>query len=183
MKLKKPKLEPKVSAGSMADIAFLLLIFFLVSTRLLQDKGLMLQLPTDLEPTETPIHERNLFKVLINSKNQYLIEGQVRSDLSGLVEEIKSFVKNPNSNPTLSESPEKAIISIKTQRGAQYASFISVLDLIKESYYQLYGESVGLSSDEFRKLSKANPSELALYQKARKAFPMNISIADPDKLK
>ncbi|MEP2023739.1 MAG: biopolymer transporter ExbD [Reichenbachiella sp.] len=183
MRLKKPKLEPKVSAGSMADIAFLLLIFFLVSTSLLQDKGLMLQLPPDIEPTETPIKERNLFKVLINSKNEFLIEGKVRSDLAGLVEEIKTFVKNPSSSPTLSESPEKAIISIKTQRGAQYASFISVLDLIKESYYQMYGERIGLSSDEFRKLNKSKPSELAIYQKARKGLPMNISIADPDKIK
>lgn len=158
MKLNKPKLEPKVSAGSMADIAFLLLIFFLVSTSLLQDKGLMLQLPPDVPPTETPVKERNLFKVLINSKNQYLIEGTVRSDLSGLVEEIKNFIKNPSSDPSLSESPDKAIISIKTQRGAQYASFIAVLDLTKESYYQMYGERVGLSADEFRKLSKTKPS-------------------------
>lgn len=182
MKLKRPKSEPKVSAGSMADIAFLLLIFFLVSTSLLQDKGLMIQLPPDVPPTETPINDRNLFKVLINSKNQYLIEGKVRSDLSGLIEEIKSFVRNPSSDPSLSESPEKAIISIKTQRGAQYASFILVLDLIKESYYQMYGERVGLSSDEFRKLRKSKPTELALNQRARTGLPMNISIAEPDKL-
>ncbi|WP_422358797.1 ExbD/TolR family protein [Reichenbachiella sp.] len=183
MKLKRPKSEPKVSAGSMADIAFLLLIFFLVSTSLLQDKGLMLQLPPDVEPTETPVNERNLFKVLINSKNEYLIEGQVRTDLSGLVEEIKTFVQNPSSNPTLSEKPEKAVISIKAQRGAHYTSFISILDLVKESYYQMYGERVGLTSDEFRKLRKSNPSELALYQKARIGLPMNISIANPDQIK
>ncbi|MEP3386654.1 MAG: biopolymer transporter ExbD [Reichenbachiella sp.] len=183
MKLKRPKSEPKVSAGSMADIAFLLLIFFLVSTSLLQDKGLMLQLPPDAPPTDTPINERNLFKVLINSKNQYLIEGEVRTDLSGLVEEVKTFVQNPNANPNLSESPAKAVISIKTQRGAQYASFISILDLVKESYYQIYGERVGLSSDEFRKLNKSSPVDFERYQKARTGFPMNISIAEPDKTK
>lgn len=182
MKFKNSKLEPKVSAGSMADIAFLLLIFFLVSTNILQDKGLMLQLPPDVPPTDTPINDRNLFKVLINSKNEYLIEGKVRTDLNGLTDEIKAFVKNPNSDPKLSESPDKAIVSVKTQRGAHYASFISVLDLIKESYYQMYGERVGLSSDEFRKLNKSKPTEYALYEKARKGLPMNISIADPDKL-
>lgn len=182
MKLNRTKLEPKVSAGSMADIAFLLLIFFLVSTSILQDKGLMLQLPPDVPPTDTPINERNLFKVLINSKNEYLIEGKVRTDLKGLTDEIKAFVKNPYADPSLSESPEKAVISIKTQRGAQYASFVSVLDLVKESYYQMYGEKVGLSSDEFRGLNKSKPKEYALYQKARQNLPMNISIADPDKL-
>lgn len=180
MKKFRTKLEPKVSAGSMADIAFLLLIFFLVSTSLLQDKGLMLQLPPNLPPIDTKINNRNLFKVLINSQNQYLIEGEVWSDLSGLTDEVKKFVINPTSSPTLAESPEKAIISIKAQRGAQYVSFIDVLDRIKESYYQLYGERVGLTADQFRALDKSNPEEYSLYQKARKGLPMNISIADPD---
>lgn len=183
MKLKKPKLEPKVSAGSMADIAFLLLIFFLVSTSLLQDKGLMLQLPPDVEPADMPIQDRNLFKVLINSNNQYLIEGDIRADLNGLTEEIKTFVRNPSADAHLAESPEKAIISIKAQRGASYASFISALDLVKESYYQMYGERVGLSSDEFRKLNRKHIKEQRLYQKARDGMPMNISIAEPDKIK
>lgn len=180
MKKFRTKLEPKVSAGSMADIAFLLLIFFLVSTSLLQDKGLMLQLPPDLPPTETLIKDRNLFKILINSKNQYLIEGDVRADLSGLTDEVKAFVQNPYANATLAEMPEKAVISIKAQRGAHYASFIDVLDCVKESYYQMYGERVGLTADEFRSLDKNKLDEYALYQKARKGLPMNISIAEPD---
>lgn len=182
MKLKKTKVEPKVSAGSMADIAFLLLIFFLVSTNLLQDKGLMLQLPPDVPPTDTPIKDRNLFKVLINSKNEYLIEGKVRSDLAGLHDEVKMFVLNPFSNPSLSESPKKAIISIKTQRGAHYASFIAALDIIKESYYQMYGEQVGLSSEEYRRLNRNIPKEYSLYLKGKMNLPMNISIAEPDQI-
>ncbi|MEO9966520.1 MAG: biopolymer transporter ExbD [Reichenbachiella sp.] len=183
MKLKKPKLEPKVSAGSMADIAFLLLIFFLVSTSLLQEKGLMMQLPPDLEPLDAPVRKRNLFKVLINSHNQYLIEGEVRSDLNGLEDEIKNFVVNPNSDPNLAENPQKAIISIKTQRGAEYATFITVLDRIKESYYQMYGEQVGLTSSEFRALNRNKKKDRLLYEKARQNLPMNISIAEPDKIK
>lgn len=182
MKLKKPKLEPKISAGSMADIAFLLLIFFLVSTNLLQDKGLMLQLPPDVPPIDTQIKDRNLFKVLINSKNEYLIEGNVRSDLSGVAGEVKRFVLNPSSKPSLAERPDKAIISIKTQRGAKYASFIAALDIVKESYYQIYGERVGLTSEQFRKLNRNKPKEYQLYLKGKENLPMNISIAEPDKL-
>ena len=116
VKFKKPKNEPKVSAGSMADIAFLLLLFFLVATTLQQDKGLMMQLPPDVPPTDVPIKERNLFKIRINSFNQFLIQEEIRDDLEGLIDDIKSFVLNEENNPSLSVSPEDAIFSVKTQR-------------------------------------------------------------------
>lgn len=180
IRFKKPANEPKVSTGSMADIAFLLLIFFLVATTLQQDKGLMMQLPPDVPPTEIPIKERNLFKIRINSSNQFLIQNEIRNELAGLPDEIKTFVNNNGENPTLSISPKDAIISIKTQRGTSYENFILVLDLVKEAYYQMYGERVGLTSDEFRKLDQDDPKQLALYQKARHDLPMNISIANPD---
>ena len=180
IQLRRPKNEPKVSAGSMADIAFLLLIFFLVATTLQQDKGLMMQLPPDVPPTETQIKERNLFKIRINSSNQFLIQNEVRSDLTGLTAEVKSFVNNHGVDPSQSISPKDAIISIKTQRGTQYENFILVLDQVKEAYYQLYGERVGLTSEAFRKLDREDPSQLALYEEAREGLPMNISIANPD---
>lgn len=182
IKIKRPKVEPKVSAGSMADIAFLLLIFFLVATTLVQEKGIMMQLPPDVPLTETPIKDRNLFKILINSNNQFLVEGELRNNLKGLEKEVKAFVMNPNNNPTLSEKPSEAIISIKAQRGTKYSYFIETLDAIKEAYYQLYGERVGLSSSEFRKLDRENPGENKLYLTAREGLPMNISIAEPDKI-
>lgn len=182
IRLKKPKSVPKVSAGSMADIAFLLLIFFLVATTLMQDKGLMLQLPPDVPPTETRIKDRNLFKIRINSKNQFLIEEKIVEDLHNLKEEVMDFVLNPNANPSLSESPDKAIISIKTQRGTSYSNFIDVLDEVKEAYYTMYGDRIGLSSKEFRALDKKNPLQNELYLTARAGLPMNISIAEPDKI-
>lgn len=182
IRLNRPKSEPKVSAGSMADIAFLLLIFFLVATTLEQEKGLMMQLPPDVPPKDTPIKERNLFKIRINSSNQFLIQNKVRKELSGLTNEIKAFVNNNGVNPSLSISPRDAVVSIKTQRGTSYENFILVLDLVKESYYQLYGERVGLTADEFRQLDRDDPKQLALYQKARLDLPMNISIAEPDKI-
>ncbi len=171
--------EVSISAGSMADIAFLLLIFFLVATTLDKDKGLMIQLPPEAPPTPTEIHERNLFKIHINSKNQFLVENEVRTSLDDLVLEIKEFVLNPLSSGLLADSPQEAIISIKTQRGTKYGVFIEVLDKVKEAYYQMYGEKVGLTSDEFRNLKRTDPSQLEMYQFARAGFPMNISIAEP----
>ncbi|MCP4460069.1 MAG: biopolymer transporter ExbD [Cytophagales bacterium] len=181
MRIKKNRSEVTVSAGSMADIAFLLLIFFLVATTLSKDKGLMIQLPPDMPPTKTRIIDRNLFKIHINSANKFLIENEVRTNLEGLVDEMKEFVLNPSNSSSLAENPEKAIISIKTQRGTTYSYFIEILDLVKEAYYQMYGEKLGITSDQFRALDRDNPTEMEMYQFARSGLPMNISIAEPNK--
>ncbi|WP_109830240.1 ExbD/TolR family protein [Reichenbachiella versicolor] len=183
LKFKKPKLEPKVSAGSMADIAFLLLIFFLVATNLLQDKGLIMQLPPEAPPTITKIKERNLYTIQINSKNQFLIEGKIRENLNNVTQEIKEFVLNPQHQSSLSETPQKAIISVKANRGTKYKHFVETLDQIKQAYYEMYGEKVNLSADEFRKLNRKDPHQDHLYLLARQNLPMNISIAEPDKIK
>ena len=180
MKSRKQKPQ-QINTGSMADIAFLLLIFFLVSTTILQEKGLMLRLPP--EPEEqllTKIRERNLFKIRINSSNHYLIEDEITSDLNGLQERVIAFVMNHGEDPNLSESPQKAIISLKTSRGTDYKYFIDALDIVKEAYYEIYGTRVGLTAMEYRNLNPDQPSENQLYMKGREGIPMNISIAEPD---
>mgnify|MGYP001116205327 CR=1 FL=1 len=92
----------EINAGSMADIAFLLLIFFLVTTTMDQDIGLLRQLPPpppeDFNPP--PVKERNVYEVLVNSKNQLLVEGD-RMDIRDLKEGAKSFYTNPNQDPDL----------------------------------------------------------------------------------
>ncbi len=177
---KKRRISVEVSAGSMADIAFLLLIFFLVATTLNKDEGIMTQLPPDVPPHEFVLHERNHFKIHINSNNNFLIEDEPRENLDDLIEEVKAFVMNPTKQPHLADSPQEAIVSIKTQRGTDYGYFIKALDNVKEAYYQMYGERVGLTSDQFRALDRSNPNELQLYNQARENFPMKISIAEPD---
>ena len=69
---------PEINAGSMADIAFLLLIFFLVTTSIDSDKGIAIKLPPKFDKTQVlqKIQERNIFEVLINSQNQLLVEGE-----------------------------------------------------------------------------------------------------------
>lgn len=181
MKFNQIKSEPTVSTGSMADIAFLLLIFFLVATTLQRDRGLMLQLPPDVPPTEALVNARNLFKIRINSANQFLVEEEVVQDLSGISEEIQRFVLNPNNDSRYAESPQKAIVSIKAQRGTKYSAFIETLDHVKEAYYQMYGNRLALTSAEFRKLDLDDPIQSQMYAKARMDLPMNISIAETDK--
>ncbi|WP_258101190.1 ExbD/TolR family protein [Marinoscillum pacificum] len=181
MKLKKREVQ-EINTGSMADIAFLLLIFFLVSTTILQEKGVSLKLPPEPEDQEiAEIHDRNLYKILVNSSNQYLIEDQRRDNLTGLREEVKAFVMNNSIDPALSVSPDKATISIKTSRGTDYKYFIAVLDEVKEAYYEIYGARVGMSSEDYRALDLDKPTERDLISRGKDGIPMNISIAQPEK--
>ncbi len=175
--------EPQeINAGSMADIAFLLLIFFLVVTTIQTQKGLLLPIPSKEEKPEVPIPERNLFNVKINSNNDLLVENEVRSNTTGLKEEVIQFILNDGKNPASSDNPQKAIISLKTNRGTGYGRFIEVLDIMKGAYYEIYGKRVGLSAQEYRELDKNNPTEYEMYLEGKDGIPMNISIAEPDKL-
>ena len=167
-----------MNAGSMADIAFLLLIFFFMTTTIQSDKGLTFLLPPYSEdPTPAQINERNLFKVLINSKNEILVQGQKLP--AGEIKELaKEFILNPTDNQALSESPKKAVISLKAARGSDYRTFIEVLDQLKGAYYEIYAARVHLEVEDFRNLNLKNPREKEIYMVARKDIPMNISLAE-----
>lgn len=174
---------PEVNTGSMADIAFLLLIFFLVTTTIARDKGLLLKLPPKQETdVVAEVHDRNVFKVMINADNKFLIEGETARDLTGLKLQVVEFVQNNGTLPHLSDSPQDAVISIKTSRGTDYGNFIHVLDEVKGAYYQMYGERIGLTAAAFRQLDLKEPKAHALNLKARAGMPMNISIAEPEKI-
>lgn len=93
----------EINAGSMADIAFLLLIFFLVTTTMDQDIGILRQLPPPIPedmPEPPPVKKRNVYEVLVNSRNQLLVENE-RMDIRDLKEGAKMFYTNPNQDPDL----------------------------------------------------------------------------------
>lgn len=172
----------EVNAGSMADIAFLLLIFFLVTTTIASDKGLTLTLPPkpdDVEQIDLKIKDRNLFKVSINSADALLVEGERMDDYTQIKDMLVEHILNPQNNPELAESPGDAIVSYKTDRGTSYEIYINVLDQLQGAYYEIYGQKVGLTAEEFRTLDLSNPKDQALYDKGREGVPMAISIAEP----
>ncbi|WPP53194.1 ExbD/TolR family protein [Catalinimonas niigatensis] len=176
----------EVNAGSMADIAFLLLIFFLVTTTIASDKGLAIRLPPKPDPNEPPpevkFNERNIFKVLVNSSDAMLVQGEPMSDAGRLKEDVKAFVLNRGRNPNLSESPDKAVVSFKTDRGTGYEKFIEVYDELKGAYYEIYAEELGITADQVRSLeAEGEPSLQERYKELRSEIPMQISIAEPSK--
>ncbi len=181
MKRKSKRLSAKVNSGSMADIAFLLLIFFLVTTTIINHQGLHLKLPPD-EKSTVPINERNLFKVQVNSKNKILIEGEDFKNYEILRSQLKRFILNNGKDPYSSDNPEKAIVSLKVDRGTSYDIFISLLDALQGTYYEIYGERLGISSEEYRRLDLKIPENKVKYLASREGIPMNISIAEPTKV-
>lgn len=170
----------EVNTSSMADIAFLLLTFFLTTTVINNDKGLTLMLPMwEEHPIKIDKNQRNLFTVQLNSENSLLIEGEPRNNLNGVTEQTKRFILNNNADPTLSENPLEAVVSLKTDRGTSHEAFVDALDAIQAAYYEIYAERAGISAKAFRELDLNDKAQKLIYDKARKDIPMNISIAEP----
>ncbi len=184
---------PEINSSSMADIAFLLLIFFLVTTTIANDKGLTMVLPPkpdEQEIIDIKIKEKNLFKVLINSADRILVEGEVVTDIPSIRQMVKDHVLNYGKDPEKSDSPKDAIVSLKTDRGTSYEYFIGVLDELQGAYYDIYAERVGLTNAEWRELASdlKDPSNKEIYDRGRGVIdgeitiPMQISIAEPTKI-
>ena len=193
--IKKERQTPEINSSSMADIAFLLLIFFLVTTTIANDKGLFLLLPPDpdqLEDMDIKIPEKNLFKIQINSADKLLVENEPLTDVMLLKDMIKEFIMNNGRDPLSSDNPQKAIVSLKTDRGTTQLRFIEVLDQVKGAYHDIYAERAGVSNQRWRELSEdrtGDPEARRLYDIGRgllpdgkPEIPMNISIAEPTQI-
>lgn len=178
----------EVNAGSMADIAFLLLIFFLVTTTMDSDTGLATLLPPDVEqePDDTPpIKERNVFAVLLNSQNQLLVEGKPMR-IEDLTEATKEFIENTANLENLPEKKtteveffgtyevSKGVISLRNDRGTEYQAYLMVQNELTRAYNEL---RQGLARRKFGKDYKDLEDE---EKKAiRKIYPKRISEAEP----
>ncbi|WP_370226014.1 ExbD/TolR family protein [Mesoflavibacter sp.] len=142
---------PEVNAGSMADIAFLLLIFFLVTTTIEVDSGINSKLPPDIPPPEVKIKQKNIFTVELNKSNQMLVEGDLM-EIKDLKAAALKFIDNGGGqsaegercdycsgerNPESSDHPTKAIISITHSRATDYETFITVYDQLVSAYSEL----------------------------------------------
>lgn len=174
------RVTPELSSGAMADIAFLLLTFYMVTTEIKDNKGLTLLLPPYQEtPVTANVNDRNLFKIHINSVDDVQVEGKEVSSFADLRDEIKAFILNNKQRPEWSDSPEAAVVSIKTDRGTSYKRYLEALDEAQAAYYEIYGERVGLSANAFRNLDLTNPENKMIHDKAKQGVPMNISIAEP----
>ena len=170
------RMKNEINAGSMADIAFLLLIFFLVTTTIVEDKGILVKLPpwSEEEPDITKLKERNVFSVLVNAQNQLLVRNEPAL-VGDLRERAKEFISNPAKREDLAEKPTKAIISLKNDRGTNYKTYLEVYNELKAAYDELWDDLCQ------RQYGKPYSDELpnAIRRDIRSQIPMVLSEAEP----
>ncbi|MDG1661200.1 ExbD/TolR family protein [Winogradskyella sp.] len=197
---------PEVNAGSMADIAFLLLIFFLVTTTIEKDKGILRSLPPiDDSQTEPPIiKQKNLFTILVNRDDRLLVEEELM-DIRDLKQAAIDFLDNGGGvnaegescdycrgkrDETSSDHPDKAIITLKHDRETTYGRYIEVQNELVAAYNELrereaqriFNRSFASMLEEkeknqFNKDEKLNDE----IKRIKDMFPLKLSEAEPDK--
>jgi biopolymer transport protein ExbD len=176
MAKKKSREVPEINAGSMADIAFLLLIFFIVATTMDVDSGILTRLPPmpeDLVEDPPEIKERNVLTVLVNAKDQLLVEGEW-TDVTQLREIAKTFIVNPQKLETLPEDPTKAVVSLQNDRGTSYNAYIQVQNELKAAYNEVRDEeSKNRFGKKFDDLNETQQKEI------QKMYPVKVSEAEP----
>ena len=201
---------PEVNAGSMADIAFLLLIFFLVTTTIETDSGLNRKLPPLEDQVDPPItREKNIFTVLVSKNDQLLVEEKL-ADIEDLRSLAISFLDNGGGvgdeaceycqgerNESSSDNPDKAIISLKSDRETSYKVYIAVQNELVAAYNDLRNReferlfpNLGINFVSAQKQydDPRTNADTALELKPKIAqvkamFPKKLSEAETNKLK
>lgn len=186
----KKELSP-INAGSMADIAFLLLIFFLITTTMDVDTGLQRRLPRlpdedQQEETSDKIKERNVFVVLINKHDELLVENKPM-DIHQLRQKAKDFIANPNNVENLPEKEIKElpffgsvyitknpVISLRNDRGTSYGMYLRVQNELVAAKQELRDEiSILQFGEKFKDLTEDQSDAVKHY------YPSVLSEAEP----
>lgn len=183
------KKTPEINSSSTADIAFLLLAYFLMTTTMNQDNGLQRRLPPIPDPNQKvedqKINRRNIIIVKINSADRLLAGGQVM-DVSLLKDKIKEFLTNPTEDPTLPEKEvkeiegfgaypvSKGVISLQNDRGTSYQAYIAVQNELVKAVNELRDD---FARQNFSKTyAKLDEDQQKIV---REAIPQQISEAEP----
>jgi biopolymer transport protein ExbD len=200
--------NPEINAGSMADIAFLLLIFFLVTTTMNVDSGVSKKLSEKPPPDYVPpvIKEKNIFEVNLNFRNELQVEGE-RMDVKDLKDAAVKFIDNgggigkPGEDGTpgvpcdycqgekseaSSDHPNKAIISVQSDRGTEYGAYIVVQNELLRAYRELRNrlcqQRYNMSFTDLEAAYKDDKNNEELKKKVediRAAYPQIVSDAEP----
>jgi biopolymer transport protein ExbD len=184
----KKRATPEINASSMADIAFLLLIFFLVTVTMDVDTGITRKLPPPVEDNSSvDFNQRNIFEILVNSANMLLVEGKP-GNLETLKDETKNFFLNPTDDPNLPEKKleqvdligsvyiSKGVVSLKNDRGTSYDVYIRVQNELTRAFQEMRDE---LSVEKFG-TKYNNLSDPAKQEAVQAVIPIAISEAEPE---
>jgi biopolymer transport protein ExbD len=186
--MRNKKEVPEINAASMADIAFLLLIFFLVTVTMDVDTGITRKLPPPVEENSTvDFNQRNIFEILVNSANMLLVEGK-EGNLFTLKDDTKHFFLNPQNDPNLPEKKlehidligdvyiSKGVVSLKNDRGTSYEMYIKVQNELTRAFQEMRDE---LSVEHFG-VKYNNLVDPAKQEAIQAVIPIAISEAEPE---
>lgn len=182
------KRTPEINATSTADIAFLLLVFFLATTTMNVDSGLFRRLPPyqpDVEQNPPKYAKRNILQVLVNRNNQLAINGEL-ADVSTLKDRTIEFIMNPANRDDMSDKVvktielfgpvevSKGIVSLQSDKGTSYEMYIAVQDQLTAAYNEMRNRK---SNEKWGK----NYDDLSPEQQdaVREVIPMSVSEAEP----
>lgn len=190
LKKRDDRREAEIPTSSMADIAFLLLIFFLVTTTIDVDTGIGMTLPPKLEEDvePPPVKERNILKILVNAEGQVLLEDEP-SAINRIQDEVRTHVLNYGQDEAYAESPDDAVISIKTQAETPYKIYVDTIDEVFAAYNAIWdgvARSGQLPNGE--RVLEGSFQDYTTFKESigdgedpiREAIPKNVSIAEPD---
>ena len=197
---------PEVNAGSMADIAFLLLIFFLVTTTIETDSGLNRKLPPMEDQVDPPIiRQKNIFTVVVNKYDKLLVEEEL-TDIKDLRALAVAFLDNGGGvgeeacdycqgarDESSSDNPDKAIISLKNNRETSYKVYIAIQNELVAAYNELRNRefmrlypSVGLNFVEAEKKYDDPRTSVEMSEQlkpkldvVKAMYPQKLSEAEP----
>lgn len=163
---KKVNREVEIPTSSMADISFLLLLFFLVTTTIDVDTGIGLTLPPPVDDAEqVKIKSENILKILVNAAGDVLLDEELTS-----VAQISEIVKNKL------KANDKLVLSVKVDRDTPYRTYIATLDQVKQAYADLREEaSLAKFNAPLERLTREQLQEI------RDLVPQRISLAEPEK--
>ena len=182
------KKTPEINATSTADIAFLLLVFFLATTTMNVDSGLYRRLPPyqeDVDKNPPKYAKRNILQVLVNRNNQLAINGEL-ADVSTLKDRTIEFILNPGNNEDLPQKEiktielfgpvevSKGIVSLQSDKGTSYEMYIAVQDQLTAAYNDM--RNMKANEKWGKNFNELNEEQ----QEAVKAvIPMSVSEAEP----
>ena len=186
------KKVPDLNAGSMADISFLLLVFFLVTTTMDTDTGITRRLPPPIENPEmdVKVKERNIMNVMINKYDKLLVNGKP-GDITTLTEMTKEFITPKPSDETAPEVEvkeielignvmlNKGVVSLKNDRGTSYLMYISVQNELARAFNEMKDEM----SLKYFNQHYADLTDKDKIDAINKAVPVRISEAEPEEIK
>ena len=186
------KETPQINASSQADIAFLLLVFFLITTTMDVDKGISRRLPPmqeDQKQEDIKINRRNTIIVRISASDRIMV-GSEQMDVSQIKDKIVEFVTNPTDNPNMPEKAiknikgfgnyavSKGVISLQNDKGTTYKKYIEVQNEIVRAINEVRDD---FSKQHFSKKFAQLDED---HQKiVKEAIPQNISEAEPKDVK